>query len=77
MVLRKKKINLQKSSAFISVLSVFTNFYVTVFMHFRTLLCEHKTQYILYLQTNILSCQERQEHTFLSPHMAVKVAMYW
>ena len=76
MVLRKKK-SIYKNPVLLSVSLVFSNFYVTVFMHFRTLLCEHKTQYILYLQTNILSCQERQEHTFLSPHMAVKVAMYW
>ena len=75
MVLRKKFF--YKNPVLLSVSLVFSNFYVTVFMHFRTLLCEHKTQYILYLQTNILSCQERQEHTFLSPHMAVKVAMYW
>ena len=75
MVLRKNFF--YKNPVLLSVSLVFSNFYVTVFMHFRTLLCEHKTQYILYLQTNILSCQERQEHTFLSPHMAVKVAMYW
>ena len=76
MVLRKKN-PIYKNPVLLSVSLVFSNFYVTVFMHFRTLLGEHKTQCILDLQTNILSCQERQEHTFLSPHMAVKVAMYW